>query len=546
MFDKHFETGNISPAQPHSSARPTPSDKAEPGKDPETLLTAVPTPSPPLYSVFSHREKVLIISLASLAAFFSPVTANIYYPAINELATDLKVSTSLINLTITSYLIFQGVAPTFVGAIADATGRRPAYIVCFTLYLAANIGLALQNNFAALMVLRCLQSSGSSGTVALVNAVVADIATSSERGKYAGFANVGALLGPAIGPIIGGLLNEYLGWRSIFWLLVICSGVAFLVILLLMPETCRNVVGNGSIPPPVWNVSLLGYLKLREQRKNGTWSSEVARPKFRPPNLLGSIQVLLTKVGGLSLLYCGILFAGFYTIAAGLPIVLQRKFNYNSLQIGLCYVPFGTGGMVAALTVGRVLDWNFRRHAKKLNMEITKGRQSDLSKFPIELARIQIAWPMSMMSVVAVIMYGWIAEKEKSLAGILILLLVLGFSTLGPTVSFSTLTVDLFPENPGSATAANNLLRCCIGAGFVAAVGPLIDSIGIGWFYTVVGGVWISITPILWVVCKFGPRWREEKRLKAKLEREREIERAATDPNNVELGESAGEIHEKQ
>ena len=52
--------------------------------------------------------------------------------------------------------------------------------------LGANIGLALQNNYAALIVLRCLQSTGSSGTVALGNGVVADIASSGERGKFMG------------------------------------------------------------------------------------------------------------------------------------------------------------------------------------------------------------------------------------------------------------------------------------------------------------------------------------------------------------------------
>lgn len=95
------------------------------------------------------------------------------------------------------YLIFMGLAPTIVGSISDIAGRRPAYLLCFIVYIAANIGLSLQDSYAALMVLRCLQSSGSSGTVALGNAMVADIATSSERGSYIGYASVGALVGPA-------------------------------------------------------------------------------------------------------------------------------------------------------------------------------------------------------------------------------------------------------------------------------------------------------------------------------------------------------------
>ena len=100
-------------------------------------------------------------------------------------------------------MIFQGLAPTIFGDLADMTGRRPVYVLGFIIYigrglhppshgflltpqLGANIGLALQNNYAALLVLRCLQSTGSSGTVALGNGVVADIASSGERGKFIG------------------------------------------------------------------------------------------------------------------------------------------------------------------------------------------------------------------------------------------------------------------------------------------------------------------------------------------------------------------------
>jgi MFS family permease len=64
-------------------------------------------------------------------------------------------------------MIFQGLAPTIFGDFADMAGRRPAYIVAFIIYLGANIGLALQNSYVSLFLLRCLQSTGSSGAFAL-------------------------------------------------------------------------------------------------------------------------------------------------------------------------------------------------------------------------------------------------------------------------------------------------------------------------------------------------------------------------------------------
>ena len=97
-------------------------------------LAQVPS-SRPLHSVFGQKQKVFIICMAGLGSFFSPLRANIYFPALPALAKDLNVSNELINLTLTSYMIFQGLAPAFMGDLADVAGRRPVYIICFVIYL---------------------------------------------------------------------------------------------------------------------------------------------------------------------------------------------------------------------------------------------------------------------------------------------------------------------------------------------------------------------------------------------------------------------------
>ena len=150
------------------------------------------------YSIFTKRQKQYIVFMAAWGGFFSQLSTNIYFPALNVLSKNYNVSSELINLTVTAYMIFQGLAPTIYGDLADMAGRRPAYITGFAVYIGANIGLALQNSYPALLVLRCLQSSGSSGTIALGNGVVADIATSSERGAYMGLVMVSihSLLSP--------------------------------------------------------------------------------------------------------------------------------------------------------------------------------------------------------------------------------------------------------------------------------------------------------------------------------------------------------------
>ena len=115
------------------------------------------------YSTFSKLQKRWIVLCIAVAGMFSPLSSFIYYPAVHSLATDLRTSIETINLSITVYMIVSGITPSLLGDAADQIGRRPVYIFAFVIYFFANIGLALQQSYAALLVLRMMQSLGSSG-----------------------------------------------------------------------------------------------------------------------------------------------------------------------------------------------------------------------------------------------------------------------------------------------------------------------------------------------------------------------------------------------
>lgn len=120
------------------------------------------------YSTFTTWEKRWIIFITAFAGMFSPLSSFIFYPAITSISEGLGVTIGLVNLAITTYMIVSGIAPTLIGNAADTLGRRPIYILALSIYFVANVGLALQNSLSALLVLRMLQSAGSSGKSAHV------------------------------------------------------------------------------------------------------------------------------------------------------------------------------------------------------------------------------------------------------------------------------------------------------------------------------------------------------------------------------------------
>ena len=497
------------------------------------------------FSSFSLWEKRVIVAVASLGGFLSPLTTNIYFPALNTIAADLGVTITALNLTITTYMIFQGLAPSFMGSFADNAGRRPAYLIGFAIYIGSNIGLALNNSYTGLMILRCLQSCGSSGMVTLNSAVVADVITSAERGSYIAFTSIGSILGPSISPVIGGLLSQHLGWHSIFWFLVIFSSVFGLAIFAFYPETCRGIVGDGSIPPPIWNSSLISIHKARQQKKRGEATDiqreiafdKNAKRKSRIPNPLATLRVCMEKETFIILMFAGLIYAGFYAISTTITTQFRAIYHLNDTDLGLVFLPIAVGSVLAALTNGNLLDRNYRRHAKKAGLPLTRSKQMDMTNFNIERVRLEIGLPFLSAGALFFIAYGWMLDFEVHIAGPIVIMVFLGYCALAGFNTLVVLIIDTHRSNPATASAAMNLIRCLLGAGASAVANPMIEGMGRGWAFTFIGLVELAAMPTLLAVMKWGPEWRREemRKVEEQLKRKEERKTAKLQTQAVEL-----------
>ena len=298
----------------------------------------------------------------------------------------------------------------------------------------------------------------------------------------------------------------------------------FSVYLLFIPETCRNIVGNGSIPPQRWNKPLrASFQKRQSDRENAGVSREAVVPKNRP-GILSSIPIILDKENLLMLFYAGIFYAGFYIIITGLPSQLSSTYNYNSIQVGLCYIPFGAGPLLIRPFVGKMMDANFRRHVRRSGVEINKNVQYSIKNFPIERARLEISLGFAYLSCISIIPYGWVmGMKHPPLPAALILLFFMDLSSSAAFQPLSALVIDTNPKSSAAASAANNLVRCLLGAGGVAIVNPLFNSLGRGWTATLIALVLVLTSSFWWLVIIWGPHWRIEK----------EIKQAANEPQRL-------------
>ena len=404
-----------------------------------------------------------------------------------------------------------------VAGFSDNAGRRPAYIACFALFMGANTALTLQSNYVALLILRCFQSAGSSAMVALCQGVVADVATAADRGSYVAYASVSTILGPTVSPLLGGLLSQYFGWRAIFWFLAVFTAPICALVLLFMPETCHKVVGNGDRPPPHFiYMTLFDWGRKKRRWDQGVESEEADenRPtthhSIRFPNPLAALELLSTKEARLLMGFVGLVFGIHYLILSTIPSQYGDIYGMDELNLGLIYIPYGLGSIVSAFTTGRLADWNYRRHAARLGFPVSVEKQIDLTNFPIEQARLEIAVPILYFGGAAIAIYGWSLSLHLHIAGLLILLFAIGYSVYALYQITAILIIDIYPENPATATAANNLIRCSFAAASTACAVPFVNSIGAGLAYTLAACTAILMGLMLWALMKFGPQWRRK------------------------------------
>lgn len=474
--------------------------------------TKAETEEEPPYSIFSPAKRLVISSQASFSAVFSGLSSFIYYPALRPLASDLNTSITAINLSVSAYLIVAGIFPSIIGDIGDQTGRRPVSLLAFTLYFCANLGLALQSSYPALIALRCLQSMGASGTIAIGYGVIADITTPADRGSH-----VGVLLGftssaSCLGPIIGGIAAQELSWRWIFWILAILSGANLVGLFLFFPETSRRLVGNGSIDPPSWlNISM--YDLLVAHGKGSDFPRSTAPLFTHVPNPLKCLTTLFQKatfliitIGSIQYTVCTILYTSLATEMADI-------YSLNYLNAGLVYLPSGVGGFLAAILIGRLIDHDYRVVQRSLgtpSSAVSSRSANNLTDFPIEKARLRSIFPLVVVASLATAGYGWALQVKTHIAVPLALQFISGSTQVAIFVICSTLLTDYNHWRSATAQASYGLARCPMAAAGVAALEPLIQAAGVGWACTMWAGICLLSIPLLLVLRMFGWGWRKQ------------------------------------
>src|SRR5210317_1505402 len=160
------------------------------------------------------RSSPRVLTLILLAAL-STLSLNMFLPSLTNIAGDFDADYALASLSIAGYLAITAVMQLVIGPMSDRFGRRPVLLCGLSVFVVGSLGCLLATDIYIFLMCRALQATVISGWV-LSMAMIRDTRDEGESASLIGYVAMSMAIVPMLGPMIGGLLDEFFGWRASF------------------------------------------------------------------------------------------------------------------------------------------------------------------------------------------------------------------------------------------------------------------------------------------------------------------------------------------
>jgi len=423
------------------------------------------------------QQKLFTLAGMLLAMFLAALDQTVVATAGPVIQRDLSIAPSLYTWITTAYLVASTVLVPVYGKLSDTYGRRRIVVIGIVIFLAGSVACGLSKTTAQLIVFRALQGVGSASIFTSAFAVVADLFTPRERGKYSGV--FGAVFGVSslVGPLLGGLITDTVGWHWVFFINLPLGALALAFIALRMPplkppEDRRGTVdvvgalllGLGAVPLLI--ALSLGRPEVREGEVGFAWLSwpELAlfataavgvaafvawELRAKSPLIdLRLFRLPMVSWGSLTVFVLG---GAFLTPMVFLPLFMVNVVGVSATASGLTISP-----LVLGVVAGNVLSGQ---------LVARLGRYK-----PIMLASLALLSAAFLLMVLTL-------STSSTQGGVTAKMVLLGLG-LGPTIPLYTIAIQNAVPLPqlGVATSTVTFFRQMGGTVGLAVVGSLFGT----------------------------------------------------------------------
>jgi len=309
------------------------------------------------------------IMLATIMQALDTTIANVALP---HMQGELSATQDQISWVLTSYIIAAAVMTAPTGVMAARLGRKKLFLGCVVGFTLASMLCGIAQSLPEMVLFRLLQGVFGAGLVPLSQAILLDINPKEQHGKAMAMWGVGVMLGPILGPTIGGWLTESYNWRWVFFINLPIGIMAALGIIAFLPETKIDKSRKFDVMGFLFlSFFLCGMQLMLDRGQTKDWFSE---PEIVIEGLVAVLAFYLFVVHILTahkpfidpamfrdsnysfcLVFIFIIGIILLSTMALLPPYLENLMGYPVATTGLVLAPRGIGTMAAMMLVGRLI-----------------------------------------------------------------------------------------------------------------------------------------------------------------------------------------------
>ncbi|KAI1133863.1 MFS general substrate transporter [Hypoxylon sp. FL0543] len=423
-----------------------------PDPTPRTLAWAGPD-DPANPQNWPQTRRWLVTLLVSLYMLVSPVSSSIVAPALPIIQDEFRIPTAVeAQMVLSIFVLASAVGPLVISPLSEVYGRRPVLQLTCLFYMIFNLACAFSRTAAQLLVFRFLSGLGGSAP-AIGGGILADCWRPEERGRSLKVYYFFPLVGPAVGPIVGGFIMRYSNWRWIFYSTSILNAVIQAVGLFALPETfpLKILQEKARRDAKAHGEDAKSRADNYESSK-GTWSV-LATAMVRPAKLLTTQPIVQ-----LLALYTAYIYGLMYLALSTFSSVWTQVYGESDEIAGLNYISLALGFTLSTQLMAPVND----------HVYSALKRRNHGNGLPEH--RVPLLIPSAILIPAGFFWYGWSVQAQVHWIMPNIGSVLFGFGIINGMQTITSYTVDAYPLYAASATAALTVFRAFAGFGWCPVV----------------------------------------------------------------------------
>ncbi|RAH55616.1 MFS transporter [Aspergillus piperis CBS 112811] len=431
---------------------------------------------------FNTVRRWLIVIICSAGSLCVTCTSSMYTVTYDQIMEEFGCSREVATLGLSLFIWGLAVGPLLLGPLSEFYGRRRIYICSFTLFLVWLIPCAVAKNIQTMIVCRFLNGIAGSAFLSVAGGTVGDLFARHELSAPMMLYTSSPFIGPEVGPLVGGFINQFTTWRWTFYVLLIWTGVLLVLIGFFVPETYHPVLLRRKAQ------------QLRKETGDDRWiapiemmdrsvAQTVLRSIYRPLLLL-TLEPMCLNLCIFSAILLGIL----YLFFGAFQLVFESVYGFELWQRGLCFLGLFVGMLFAIFS-----DPFWRRNYTRLELKHQEavGRSDD---FQPEW-RLPPAIAGGPLVTVGLFIFAWTIYPQVHWIAPLIGSALFGAGTILVYSGIFTFLVDAYPTYAASALAANSFARSIFGGVFPLFGIQMYNNLGYHWATSLLAFLTLVMAP---------------------------------------------------